>query len=308
MEPESDNLQGALNHEGSERYRYSAAEFLAPASEFKIYQQTLTESYPLHWLEFYEVFLVLGGKGVHAVNGQSHRLRPGTLCLLTPADFHAIRLSPGDVITLSGVMFDEKLIDEGLRQWLFQSHDYYHVQPPAKLERLLSYEFERLQAENQAPDSASGRVMAGALERILIYLARCAQGISPPSGASRGEVDTEFPASIQRALLYIHHHFRQPLTLEEAAQQACLAPNYFSERFHTLVGVSFQRYLQGLRLRFAAKLLSASTLPVSEVLLAAGFRDQTHFGRAFKKLYHVSPRQYRQVAHQASGRRPQPAQ
>ncbi len=119
--------------------------------------------------------------------------------------------------------------------------------------------------------------------------------------------ETDFPESTQRGLLYIHHHSRQRLTLEEAAQQACLPPNYFSERFHTLVGISFQRYLQELRLHFAARLLAASTLPVSQVLLAAGFRDQTHLGRAFKMLYHVSPREYRQIARQTAGQvRPPP--
>ena len=121
MKPESDSLQGVLNKDGSEKHRYSAAELLAPGTEFKIYRETLTAPYPLHWLEFYEMFLVLRGKGVHAVNGRSHRLKPGTLCLLTPADFHAVQLSPGEEITLSGVMFDEKLLDENLRRWLFQT-------------------------------------------------------------------------------------------------------------------------------------------------------------------------------------------
>jgi AraC-like DNA-binding protein len=95
------------------------------------------------------------------------------------------------------------------------------------------------------------------------------------------------------------------LSLGDVARQACLAPNYFSERFHGLTGISFQQYLQGLCLCFAARLLMASELSVSEILLAAGFRDLTHFGRVFKKLYRASPRQCRLTAHQVRVGNPQ---
>ncbi len=105
------------------------------------------------------------------------------------------------------------------------------------------------------------------------------------------------PESIQRALIYIHHHFRQSITLEDAAAQAYLSPNYFSERFHHSLGISFQRYLQNLRLQFAAGLLAATDRPVSEILFAAGFNDPTHFGRVFKQVFLDSPRDYRKKHH-----------
>jgi len=49
----------------------------------------------------------------------------------------------------------------------------------------------------------------------------------------------------------------------------------------------------------------ASELPVSEILLAAGFHDQAHFGRAFKQLYRVWPRPDRLTAHRVRVANPQ---
>lgn len=296
MMPGDDNLHILLNQEGSEKFRYSTEEFQTTSAEIKVYQHTLKESYPNHWLEFYEVFFVIRGEGTHGVNGLHYRLTPGTLCLLTPVDFHTIVLTPGEEITLVGVVFDEKCIDEYLLRGLFQNYQDHHVQPPEDLSQKLYDEFKLLVEEDQKKDAGSLRLISGALERILIYLFRYTRESQQSSAQSQAPMDESYPESIRRALLYIHHHFRQRLALEEVASQACLTPNYFSERFHRLVGTSYQRYLQNLRLRFASKLLTASDLPVTEILLAAGFQDPTHFGRAFKKVYNFSPRQYRLAA------------
>jgi AraC-like DNA-binding protein len=295
--PEDDNLQLSLNKDGSEKYRYATAEFLTASPKCKVYRHTLTESYPLHWLEFYELILVIHGRGVHSINGRAYALKPGTLCLLTPVDFHSVLLNPGEELTIYGVVFDEEVIDEGVRRWLFQNRDYYHLPLPADLGRRIVYEFEGLYEEDQKPGIASQRMISGALERILIYLIRHTRTSQPNADQSRIAIGVDFPESVQRALLYIHHHFRQPLSLKDVAHQASLAPNYFSEQFHAVVGVSFQHYLQSLRLRFAARLLAASDLPVSDILLASGFRDQAHFCRAFKTMYAASPRAYRLMAH-----------
>jgi transcriptional regulator GlxA family with amidase domain len=93
---------------------------------------------------------------------------------------------------------------------------------------------------------------------------------------------------------YVDRHFREPLTLADAAAQAHLSANYFSERFRQYTGTSFQTYLQERRLRFARSLLASTSLPVTEVCHAAGFHNLSHFGRAYRQRYGVSP----------SGRRP----
>jgi YesN/AraC family two-component response regulator len=58
----------------------------------------------------------------------------------------------------------------------------------------------------------------------------------------------------------MQHHFRENLSLQDVARQVQLAPNYFSECFRKSVGVSYQYYLQELRISFARTLLRASAL------------------------------------------------
>ncbi|MBU5348322.1 helix-turn-helix transcriptional regulator [Paenibacillus lautus] len=46
--------------------------------------------------------------------------------------------------------------------------------------------------------------------------------------------------SIRKALLFIQHHFREPLSLASAADDAGLSANYFSECFRRQIGISFR--------------------------------------------------------------------
>lgn len=100
---------------------------------------------------------------------------------------------------------------------------------------------------------------------------------------------------LRRALLYVHHHFRENVTLAEAASRAGFTPNYFSECFHQAMGISFQNYLLALRLRLSKSLLRASDMSVTEICYASGFHTLSHFQRVFKRQYGLTPSAYRRT-------------
>jgi transcriptional regulator GlxA family with amidase domain len=110
--------------------------------------------------------------------------------------------------------------------------------------------------------------------------------------ASSGDDD------LRRAVLFVDRHFREQITLADAAAQAHLSPNWFSERFREHTGTSFQSYLQERRLRFARSLLAATSLAVTEVCHAAGFGNLSHFGRAYRRRYGAPPSQRSRVDHE----------
>ena len=49
-------------------------------------------SFPLHSHDYFEIEIVLGGRGVQHVNSKEYELTRGSVYLLTPADFHEIVL------------------------------------------------------------------------------------------------------------------------------------------------------------------------------------------------------------------------
>lgn len=271
--------------------RLSSTEYRLTSGSLQIYRQVLFEPFETHWHDFYELAFVLAGQGEHVLNGVTRPLQRGSLFLLTPADFHMINPQAEDPLIVFDVIFQTDILKEEVYRLLFQDLTSYQLCfAPAEADEL-EREFERLFSESQTCKVGSHLILPGTLERILIELYRKNLTLAP---AQQRKVATEQHQKLSMSLIYMHHHFREPLSLEDAARQVHLSPSYFSECFHRTYGISFQRYLQELRLHFARSLLSAAQLPVSHTCFAAGFQTLSHFERTFKQYFGLSPRQFLQ--------------
>jgi AraC-like DNA-binding protein len=270
-----------------EPQRLSESEFIGPPPSFQIFHTLQKDPYPLHWHEFYELTFILSGHGSHTVNGEANPLTPGTIFLLTPVDFHRLEPRPGEQLDIFNIIFSGDFIDDEMRKWLFADQCYRHIQLPEDAARMVALQYDRIRQEHLDKRLGWERSIRSGLDRILLEVARMSQVV--PSLSLR---DASHPA-VQNALLHMQHEFRLPITLEHVASQAGLTPGYFSEIFHNTTGVQFQKYLQTLRLHFAASLLLASDLPVTEICFASGFGNLAHFERAFHAKYSASPSAYR---------------
>ena len=99
-------------------------------------------------------------------------------------------------------------------------------------------------------------------------------------------------AAVARAVEFLRAYNDRAVTLAELAAGANLDAYRLTRAFTRLLGMPPHAYHLQLRLRAAQSRL-ASGDPVLEVAHAAGFADQPHFTRHFKRLTGVTPGQYR---------------
>jgi AraC-like DNA-binding protein len=90
------------------------------------------------------------------------------------------------------------------------------------------------------------------------------------------------PAWLAAAVASIESSYREPLRIEDVADEAGVTPAHFSRVFHRFLGQSAKRFLSSQRLRQGASLLAGTSLPISEIALSLGFSDQAHFTREFR--------------------------
>ena len=93
-------------------------------------------------------------------------------------------------------------------------------------------------------------------------------------------------------------NFAAKLSREEMARAAGLSVSYFSKLFTHCIGLSPHQYLVRCRLRHGKKLLVTpeENLSIVDVAAEAGFADQAHFSRHFRRAYGVSPLAFRRNA------------
>jgi AraC-like DNA-binding protein len=237
----------------------------------------------VHWHDFYELVYVVHGNAEHSVNGVREQVGPGSVFLLTPTDFHALRATGEQPLTCYNVVIDVRVADRLLDEVLPGAKGW----PPCAVEGWTDArsDFERLWRESQSAQPGAVALTESIVACSLIELGRSwhkQNGFVP-------EPLSDVAADLRRAVVFVDRHFREPLALADVAAQAHLSPNYFSERFRQATGSPFQAYLQARRLRFARSLLASTDLGVTEVCHAAGFQSPSHFGRAYRRRYGEPP-------------------
>jgi AraC-like DNA-binding protein len=110
------------------------------------------------------------------------------------------------------------------------------------------------------------------------------------AGVARGGLA---PRVLRRIREYIDDNIDQRISVELMAGLANLSVCYFVRAFKQSTGLTPHDYLIRQRVERTKQMLSGSEIPLSQIALAAGFADQSHFARRFRQHVGMSPRDYR---------------
>ena len=115
-------------------------------------------------------------------------------------------------------------------------------------------------------------------------------GPAMSAGFARGGLP---PRVLRRIREYIDDNIDHRITIALLAGLANLSVCYFVRAFKQSMGITPHDYLIRQRVERTKQLLSDTEMPLSEIALAAGFADQSHFARRFRQHVGMSPRDYR---------------
>jgi len=135
---------------------------------------------------------------------------------------------------------------------------------------------------------------ASQLERhalLLDFLTAFIFRFAENKGVCREPLFGKEPAAVLRARDYLAEHFAENSSLKTLAAIANLSPFHFSRVFTAHFGVPPHIFQTQLRVLRARKLLQ-SGMPIAEAAFQAGFADQSHLNRHFKRLTAVTPGQF----------------
>lgn len=103
--------------------------------------------------------------------------------------------------------------------------------------------------------------------------------------------DENFPTP--QVIEFIDSNLRRNLTLADLARIANLSVHHFSRLFKKNTGFTPYQYVVSRRLCCALPMLSSKDLPIEEIARLCGFSSASSLAKAFKRVYKVSPTEYR---------------
>ena len=101
---------------------------------------------------------------------------------------------------------------------------------------------------------------------------------------------------INEVIRFADKHYREPLTLQTFCDQKHYNLSYISRRFKQETGITFRQYVQKVRMEKCCEFLAGSDMTVSEIARAVGYDDIQFFHSVFKRLLHMTPKEYRYLA------------
>src|SRR5712692_8355584 len=102
--------------------------------------------------------------------------------------------------------------------------------------------------------------------------------------------------AVERAILIMHTHLHEVLTLEDLASVVYLSPSHFHRVFCRLIGIPPGEFLAALRFQAARRLLLTTPLSVTDICFEVGYTSTGSFTTRFTHLVGLSPRLLRQRA------------
>jgi AraC family transcriptional regulator len=94
------------------------------------------------------------------------------------------------------------------------------------------------------------------------------------------------------AIAIIEQRFTEKLLLTTVARSAGVHPVHLARTFRRVYRTTFASYVREVRVDFARRQLAGSAA-LSDIACAAGFCDQSHFTRCFKRDTGLTPAEYR---------------
>jgi AraC family transcriptional regulator len=104
------------------------------------------------------------------------------------------------------------------------------------------------------------------------------------------------PRWLDRTREVLHARFSESIAITDLASTAGVHPAHLSRAFRRSYGYTIGEYLRKLRVEFACRKLTTTKLPIAEIACSAGFYDQGHFSRVFKRLTHITPARFRALS------------
>ena len=140
---------------------------------------------------------------------------------------------------------------------------------------------------------SGSRAIVNALSSVLLVLIVRAYleqgGEAPLGGILNGLRDKRLRQLIQTVVSCPEDEWN----IEKMTALANLSRAQLMRLFKQQTGISPHAFVNLIRLRQAAVLLRQTADSVLSIALNVGFQSETHFGKAFKKQYGISPGQYR---------------
>lgn len=234
--------------------------------------------------DYYLLHYCLSGHGTYSVGEKSYRIHPGDGFLITPGSTIMHLSDPKNPWNLCWVGFQgERAAHYLKRANLDQNHLLFCYTKDTLFETCI----ENLYDKARSPE-VSALTLTGYLFLLLGALA----------DSHQAEKYSNIPLNhFEKAVRFINHNIRSPLTVEQLAAENNIAPSQLYRIFIKACGLGPKQYLDTAKIKKACELMVKTDLSMHGIAGYLGYDYDTHFYKIFQRIMGEKPSAYKERIH-----------
>ena len=259
----------------------------------RIFLQNINH-FKLHWHNHIEILYVLDGSIRITTNGINFKLDKGHICFINSGVIHSTNRGDEDnLILIIHITDSKKSVFYNFKDMKFNHETYLdnflkNMVPLTDLQNLLLKIY--IEYQNKLP---------GYENMILSHINACfAIMIRHYYLVPKDNSDYIAENNLKRFNLildYINDHYTEKLSLHDLSEKMHMNYYYLSHFFKEIAGISYQEYLNGVRLNQSEALLTTTKKNITQIALECGFPNIKSFTNIFKQNLGMLPTEYRKM-------------
>ena len=240
--------------------------------------------FPRHFHWVFAMTIVETGRRIHETKQGRHLLAPGHIVIVNAGDMHSTSAPDKSSSSAQSLRIDPALLSSLALQVSGEKHPQLYFKHPVIDDPEL---FTRIrQLYSTLIDFTSKLEKDCLLLDVFaeLYTRHSAERMTP---AILGQERTP----VAQVCEYLQDCYKENVSLQQLSALANLSPFHLSRVFAKEIGIPPHMYQMQVRLKKATDLLAGGK-SISAVAAETGFCDQSHFQRAFKKKFGITPGQY----------------
>lgn len=239
-----------------------------------------------HCHDYWEFIVILSGTYTHVLNGKTIPLYKNQACFLRPhIDVHALKNAEPDAIHFTIRIKESRMraicnkINEDFYDKLRQRNLIMIPLNDSQTNRIINYA--------TIIDTNTTNDIDTPIYFLLNYILE--KVVNQTNFFEQGK-----PQWFTDLLLKINAPQNIHWSVEDVVNNSNFSHTHLLRAFKKYENCSLIDYLTKAKMSQACRLILYSNMSMLDIALALGYSDSSHFNRTFKKIYHISPREFKQ--------------
>ncbi len=258
----------------------------AKSENITVLDATMSDfSYSKHAHEEYSLGVTLQGRQDFFCQNSFHKSASGNVLLFNPEDVHDGHSGGEQALKYKMLYIHPDEFSPLFKALGYQQQSILRLNQPVVDNPILRHQILRLSSTLQQSNYSTMEFEAG--------LFQIAQSLVAISGSL--ELGTQSSKRVDKLLLrardYILASLEHNISIDDIAQVATMSKFHFIRQFRQQFGITPHQYVLSCRVNLARRIIESGK-SLNQAAFEAGFADDSHLNRHFKRIYGLTPKRF----------------